>query len=391
MRDYTTDDDQHAAQWREQWALPADVIYLNHGSFGPSPVAVRRAFGEWQKRLESEPWDFLVRQLGDHLAEARRRVGAFLGADPDDLVFVENATTGMNIAAASTALEPGDEVLLTDHEYGAVVRIWDHACHRAGAKLVVAELPSPMRSPEEVIDAIFARATQRTRVLVFSHVTSPTATILPAEATCRRGRERGLTVCVDGPHAVGMLPVDLARLDCDYYALSAHKWLSAPFGSGALYVSKKAQQRVHPVVRSWGKPARGHAPSWRDEFDWAGTRDSSAFLSIPAAIEFLESAGLDAFRERTHALAGYARRKISEVTGLAPLVPESPEWYSSMTALRLPTVDAASLEDALWQRHRIEVPVVEWNDRQLIRISCHLYTQSWEIDRLAEALGALLA
>jgi isopenicillin-N epimerase len=375
---------------RCQWSLRSGVSYLNHGSFGPSPQPVLAARRAWLERLESEPMDFLVRELDDRLAEARQVLGRFVGSAADDLLFVDNATVGMNLVAANLRLQPGDEVLANDHEYGAVLRTWERACRRSGARLVVGQIPVPLTYTGEVVDAIFRSATDRTKLIVFSHVTSPTAIVMPAEAISLAARHRGIPVCIDGPHALAMRPLELARLDCDYYTASCHKWLCAPFGSGFLYVHPRRQATMEPLVVSWGRTPEGHAPSWRDEFTWSGTRDPSTFLATAAAIEFLEKIGLDAFRERTHQLARRARSLITSLTGLDALVPDSPEWYGSMISLPLPPGEAAPLQQALWEKYQIEVPIVEWNGRRLVRPSCHLYTQEGELERLAEALRELV-
>ncbi len=385
-------------QWRGEWTLPDDVTYLNHGSFGPSPRSVQHARRQWSEKLEGQPMDFFVRQLEGHRADARARIGEFVGADPRNLVFVDNATSGMNIVARSMDLQAGDEVLLTDHEYGAVMRIWQSVCRPVGARVFVKSLPSPVRSAGALVDAVLEGVTQDTRLIVVSHVTSATALIFPVEEVCRRAGERGVPVCIDGPHAVAMLPLQLERIGCDFYTASCHKWLSAPFGSGFLWVSPKRHGRMQPAIRSWGRGEAGAVSDWRDEFNWSGTRDPAAFFSIPAAIEFLQSVGLETFRERTHELARYARTRITELTGLEPLVPDERDWYGPMTALPLPATGEAPpeppspdpLQNALWERYRIEVLVSHWNENRLLRVSCHLYNSKADIDRLVEALGALL-
>jgi isopenicillin-N epimerase len=384
-----------------QWSFPAGTTYLNHGSFGPSPRCVQEAREELQRRLEAQPMDFFLRQLPPLLIAARARLAAFVGAAADDLVFVDNATVGMNVVAASVALCPGDEVLLNDHEYGAVLRIWERRCQDAGAKVVVQRLPQPVHTADELADAIFAGASDRTRLLVFSHVTSPTAVILPAAVICRRARAAGIAVCIDGPHAVAMLPLDVASLDCDFYAASCHKWLSAPFGSGVLYVHPRRQAAVRPAIVSWGRTLEGDSPSWRDEFHWLGTRDTTAWLAVPAAIDFLEGVGLNEFRRETHELARYARERIGELTAevaagraagdLEPLTPDEPVWYGSMAAMPLPPGEAEPLMRALWERHGIEVPIIDWSGRRLIRVSCHVYNTRADVDRLVGALKAEIA
>lgn len=378
------------AELRRQWLIPAEVTYLNHGSFGPSPRSVLDARCQWIGRLESQPMDFFLRQMLPALDETRRRLGRFVGAGDDDLVLVENATAAMNVVAASVALAPGDEVLANDHEYGAVLRIWQRKCEQVGARLVIQELPCPIQSPQQVADALLAGVTPRTRLLVFSHVTSPTAVIMPAELICRRARALGLSVCIDGPHAVAMLPLDLAALDCDYYTASCHKWLCGPFGSGFLYAHPRARSGIAAPLLSWNT-APGEAPSWRSDFSWLGTRDPSALLAVPMAIDFLQRVGLDAFRARTHFLARFAREELQRRLGLEPLVPDDPQWYGSMVTLSLPAGDGPALQQALWQRWRIEIPVVTWRQRRWIRPSCHLYNAPADYLRLAEALEQLLA
>jgi len=372
-----------------QWALEPGITYLNHGSFGPSPRPVLVARRAWQERLQANPINFLNREMEGALAAARQRLGQFVGCSADDLVLTDNATFAMNIVAQSFPLAAGDEVLVTDHEYGADVRIWQQRCDTTRARLVTARLPRPLSSADEVVAALFACATPRTRLLVFSHVTSPTAVVLPAEAICRRARELGLAVCIDGPHAIGMRPLDLAALDCDYYAASCHKWLSAPIGSGFLYVHPRAQTGIRSPVVSWGKPF-GEVKTWRDELVWLGTRDPSALLAIPAAVDFFEAVGWEEFRAHGHALARLAREKIGELTGLEPLVPDSVDWYGSMISLPMPAGVDQSLQRTLWEQHRIEIPLTLWQDRWWIRPSCHLYTLSEDIERLVDALRGLL-
>lgn len=380
--------------WTSEWSLEPGVTYLNHGSFGPSPDTVRRARVQWLDALERQPMDFLVRRLEPLLDEAAARLGAFVGCRGDDLVFVPNATTGMNVVASSIELAAGDEVLLTDHEYGAVVRIWGQRCGRVGAKCVTARLPLPLETKDAVVDALFESVTDRTRLIVVSHVTSQTAAILPIAEICQRARAEQIPVCVDGPHAIGMVPLQIAELGCDFYTASCHKWLSGPFGSGFLYVSPRRRGRLQPPVTSWGRSLSGRQASWRDEFYWPGTYDPTPFLALPAAIDFLERVGLEEFRSQTHTLARNARQRVAEFTGGEPFVPDDPAWYGSMITIPLPEVPRSDawpgkphpLQVVLWERFQIEVPVFEWRQRLCLRVSCHLYNRPEDIDRLLDAL-----
>jgi isopenicillin-N epimerase len=351
---------------------------------------VQAARREWQARLDEQPMDFFVRQLEGLLRATREKLAAFVGTKAENLVLVDNATYGMNVVAASVPLAACDEVILNDHEYGAVKRIWERACERASAKLKIVSLGTRVESADEIVDKLAGAFTPRTKLLVVSHITSPTAITLPVREICQRAQREGVPVCIDGPHAVAQVPVAIDELGCAFYAASCHKWLSAPLGSGFLYVHPSWQAQVEPVVLSWGRIDGDGPTNWADEFVWSGTRDASAFLAITAAIEFLESVGIDAFRQRTHHLARYVRERLAEFSQELPITPDDPQWYASMAHAPLPPGEAKPLQRALWQQHGIEVPIIEFGGRRWIRVSCHLYTQREQLDRLIAALASLV-
>lgn len=388
-----------ASSLRDLWALQPGVTYLNHGSFGPSPRSVLAAQQEWQARLAANPVDFFVRNLEGALDEARDVLADFIGTKPERLLFVDNATFGMNFVAHSLSLAAGDEVLLTDHEYGAVIRIWRNVCQRTGAELKSVRLPEPMTGTAAVVEAVTSRLTPRTRVLVVSHVTSPTAIILPVWEICAAVRrvQPDVLIVIDGPHAPAALPLRLEELSCDYYTASLHKWLSAPCGSGFLYVHPRRQQALQPLIVSWGASLSGRPVSWRDEYTWLGTRDPSACLAVPAAIDFLRQQGADHFRQEGHRLAQLARHRLSEVTGIEPFIPESSAWYGPMVAVPLGERALKHAEghlhpvqQKLWEQAGIEVPVTRWRSRYFLRVSCHLYNTQAEIELLAHRLPEVL-
>jgi isopenicillin-N epimerase len=383
-------DDAAWANFRDHWAIRSDTTYLNHGSFGPPPLAVQAARRAWQNRLDEQPMDFFVRQLEGLLHDTRHKLAAFVGTTAENLVLVDNATYGMNVVAASVPLGACDEVILNDHEYGAVKRIWQRACDKASAKLKVVSLPPHIESSTQIVDALASAFTPRTKLLVVSHITSPTAITMPVQEICARAQREGVPVCIDGPHAIAQLPVNVDNLGCAIYAASCHKWLSAPLGSGFLYVHPSWQQQVEPPVMSWGRIDGDGPKSWADEFIWNGTRDASAFLGISAAIDFLGSVGLNAFRQRTHHLARYVRGQLAQFSSESPITPDDPQWYTCMAHAPLPPGDAKALQRVLWEQHRIEVPVIDFGGRRWIRVSCHLYTQREELDRLILALRASL-
>ncbi len=392
-------DDWNWREWADHWSLEPGTLYFNHGAFGPSPRPVIEARHQALEELERNPMDFYVRRLDERLDHVTMRLAQSFGCAGGDLVLVPNSTVAMNAVAHSVKLESGDEVLLTDHDYGAVVRAWGRRCGPVGAKTVLACPSDELHSSDQITQAIADRITPKTRIIVVSHVTSPTATVFPVADICRLAKERGILVCIDGPHALMMRPVNLRALGCDYYVASCHKWLSAPFGTGFLYVDRRHQQSTQPVVTSWGRRLSGGPSRWQDEFHWFGTYDPSPYLAIPAALDFLEGqVGLERFRGQTHNLARYGRQRLEQVAGSKALVPDDAEWYGSMITMPLPGVATSAdypnmthpLQRALWEEARIEIPIIEWRNRVHIRISCHLYHTPADVDRLCDALTNLL-
>lgn len=383
---------------RSAWLIPDNVTYLNHGSFGPTPRVVLAAREEWSRRLAAQPMNFFLREMEPALDDAAAVLAKFVGTESRHLAFVDNATTAMNIVAMTVPLGPDDEILLNDHEYGAVQRIWRAKAAHHGAKVVTAQIPVPLRTLDDVLEPLFAAVTPRTKLIIVSHVTSPTAIVFPVREICRRAKEHGIPVCIDGPHAIAMQPFSLRELGCDFYCASLHKWLSAPLGSGFLFVASKWQAKVQTPITSWGRSLGGQPARWQDELNWLGTRDPAAYLAVPAAIRFLEAHGIPQFREATHQMAQRARSMLEEITGCAALVPDSEEWYGSMITIPLPDGGPRRsqpnawdpLQQALWDRFRLEIPVVDWHDRRHLRVSCHLYNAESDLQRLAQALHQLL-
>ncbi|MEJ2737902.1 MAG: aminotransferase class V-fold PLP-dependent enzyme, partial [Anaerolineae bacterium] len=307
---------------RDQFLLRPGVVFLNHGSFGACPRPVFEAYRAWQLALQRQPVEFLARRFQELMHGARAALGAYLGAAPDDLVYVPNATTALNVVARSLPLQAGDEVLSTDHEYGAIDRTWRFVCARRGARYVNHPLPLPLESTPQVVDTIWSGVTGRTKVLSLSHVTSPTALILPVEELVCRARQAGILTVVDGAHAPGQIPLDLSAIGADFYAGNLHKWVCAPPGSGFLHARREMQHLLQPLVVSWGWQSDTPGPSrFVDEQEWQGTRDIAAYLSVPAAIRFQAEHDWPAVRDRCHALVQYARRAIAAVTGLPPICP----------------------------------------------------------------------
>jgi len=387
------------AQLRHEFLLDPDVVFLNHGSYGACPRPVFERYQEWQLELERRPVEFLGRRLDTLLAEARAAFGEYVNADPDDLVFVQNATAGVNLAARAVAFQPGDEVLSTSLEYGALDLAWTHICGRARARYVRMPVTLPLR---DAVDEIWNGVSERTRVLFLSHVTSETAVQLPIEELCARARERGITTVIDGAHVPGHIPLDLRALDVDYYAGNCHKWLCAPKGAGFLHVRRERQGGVRPVVISHGANSpRTDRSRLLLEFDWTGSHDPTAYLCVPEAIRFLGGllpGGWPELMARNRQLALEARRILCDALDAMPPAPE--EMVGALAAVPLPDgADAPlrsplyvdPLQDVLLERYRIEVPIVPWPapPKRLVRVSCQAYNARDDYERLATALREL--
>ncbi len=370
--------------------LDPNIVFLNHGSFGATPRPVFDTYQRWQRELERQPVEFLGRRFADLMRDARTRLAAFVGCAADDLVYVPNATTAVNIVARGLPLNPGDEILATDHEYGAMDRVWQFVCRKTGAVYVRQPMPVPVTTAADFVETLWAGVTPRTRVLFLSHITSPTALIFPIATLCRRARDAGILTVVDGAHALGQIPLRLEEIGADVYTSNAHKWLCAPKGAAFLYVRRDAQPLIEPLIVSWGYAAEKPRTSrFVDEQEWTGTRDLSAYLSVPAAIEFQKEHHWDQVRQNCHALARVARERITALTGLAPLSPDAPEWYAQMITLPLPPCDAAQIKTRLLDEFHIEVPVLVWQGRPFLRVSIQAYNTSSDVERLVDALARM--
>jgi isopenicillin-N epimerase len=386
------------------WTLDPAVRFLNHGSFGATPRTVLEAQDAWRARMEREPVAFFARDLEQALDAAREALAPFVGANPDDLAFVTNATTGINIVALSLRLEPGDEIVLLDHAYPAARNALRAVADVAGARVVTARLPFPGATPEDACEAVLGAVGGRTRLVMLDHVTSPTGLVLPVAEIVAALTERGIDTLVDAAHAPGMVDVDLEAIGAAYTTGNCHKWMCAPKGSAFLHVRRDRQARVRPLVISHGATStRTDRSRFRLEHDWTGTLDPTPWLSVPAAIAFGEGllpGGWDALRERGHRLALETRDLLSDALGEPSPAPDT--MVGAMVAVPLPpTTDPipeatyadpvhAALLDA-----GIQVAISPWPQdpdgrpwRRLVRVSCAPYVDLDDIEALAAALPA---
>jgi isopenicillin-N epimerase len=376
---------------KEQFLLDPNVVFLNHGSFGATPKPVFDIYQAWQRELERQPVEFLGRCATELLAGSRAVLADYLGTQRDNLVYVTNATVGVNIVAHSLRLGPGDEVLATDHEYGACDRTWRFLAQKQGFSYNNQPISVPLTTEEDFIEQFWHGITPRTRLIFISHITSPTANIFPIDEVCRLARARGLLTLVDGAHAPGQIPLNLEKIGADFYTGNLHKWLSSPKGAGFLYARPEVQALLEPLIVSWGWQSEMPGPSqFLDQHEWQGTRDLAAFLSVPAAIQFQKENDWKEVREACHALAVEAESRICALTGRPSLYPDD-TWFAQMLSARLPAkTDIVALKSRLYEGFRVEVPLMEWNGHKLIRVSVQGYNIHQDIDRLLLALKAEL-
>lgn len=378
---------------KEYFLLDPTVVFLNHGSYGATPKPVFEAYQNWQLRLERQPVLFLGRELPGLLHQSRVVLGEYLNADADDLVYIPNATHGVNIIAHSLQLKLGDEILTSDHEYGACDYTWDFMCGKTGARYIHQPIPLPVHSQEEIIEQFWQGVTPQTKVIYLSQITSSTALRLPVEEICSRARAAGIMTIIDAAHSPGQIPVDLEALDADIVFGNAHKWLLNAKGSAFLYVRRELQALIDPLVVSWGyhaAPEIATGSRFVDFLQWTGTRDPAAALTVPDAIQFMKDHDWDNVRCQCHVLLREAIERICDLTKMPPLYPLDSDFYDQMGIAPLPRSNLSILKSRLYDEYKIEVPLTEWRDKQFIRISVQGYNTQEDLDALVSALKNLL-
>lgn len=380
---------------RSEWMLEPEAIYLNHGTVGATPRCVLAAQQAFRDEMERHPARFQIRELADvhefpmtrkpRLRVAAAEIAAFVGAREDDLVFVDNATTGCNAVLRAWDFGPGDEILVTDHGYGAVTKTAEYVASRTGAKVRTVVLPWPHVTPEAVVQAVRDALTPAARMLVVDHICAPTALVLPLREIAAACRERGVLTLVDGAHAPGMLPLELGALGCDFYTGNLHKWAMAPRSSAILWVAPEHQPKLHPTVISWGF-GFGIAA----EFDLLGTRDATAHLAAPAGVAFMRGLGLDAMRAYNHGLAWEAAQRFAAGWGTAVPAPES--MYGSMVTVRMGESWRGwesrqwEVKTRLLERYHIETQPLVFRGELAIRLAAQVYNERSDFDALWTAL-----
>ncbi len=379
---------------RKQFLLDPEVIFLNHGSFGATPKPVFETYQDWQRKLEKQPVEFLDREFHGNIRTARIRLGATLGADPRNLAYIPNATFGVNIVARSLNLDPGDEILTSDHEYGACDNIFSFLSHKQGIKLVRQHIPLPLPSPEKILELFWEGVTDQTRLVFLSQITSSTAVRFPIESICNRANDAGILVLIDGAHAPGQIDLNLDKIGADFYTGNCHKWLLSPKGSAFLFVTPECQDLIEPLVVNWGWGE--NCPYESDSrflalLEWWGTKDPAAYLSVPAAIQFQDDHNWEKVRENCQDMLSNTLSEIESLTGMPSIYGENKSNHIQLGTAEL-SLDCQPqrLQKWLYQEYKIEIPVIEWKDRWFLRPSVQGYNDQGDLDQLVKALKHFL-
>ena len=366
--------------------LDPNITYLNHGSYGSCPSSVFNDYQKLQKRLEQQPVQFMTKYLWKYLKESRDTLGTFLNCDGDDLLLFANPTTAINNVIENLNLNKGDEVLMTQHEYGALVRAWSRSSKRNNFSIVQQPVKVPVSSKKNFIKQFLAGITMNTKVVFISQITSQTGLIFPIEEICEYATKKGIVTIVDGAHVPGHIDLNISNLECDFYTGTCHKWLCAPKGSSFLYVRKSFQANIKPQVVSWGEEGDDPGPSqFQMDFQWQGTKDMSSFLSIPSAIHFIESNNWKEYHKISKELILEVSEDLKNLFGTNPLF-KSEDWVGQMVSHPLPSNTPENLKEMLWEKFLIEVPVFEWKKQKYIRVSAHFYNDRNDMNTLINAL-----
>jgi isopenicillin-N epimerase len=378
---------------RDDFMLRRDMRLLNNGSFGACPKPVFAEYQRWQVEFEEHPGKF-VNQWSSLLEVARVRLADYLHTTQDRLAFVTNATMGVNVVAHSlrSYLQPGDEVLTTNHEYGACNHAWQFNCGKAGAEYINHPIELPIHSTADFVDRFWDGVTERTRVIYLSHTTSPTALTFPLTEICRRARQEGILTVVDGAHVPGQRELFLDDLGPDFYTGNCHKWMCGPKGTAFLYVRPEVQHLIEPLIvgHGWFPDKHSEKPLY-DYVEMFGTREMAGFLAVPAGIDYMDHHNWEQVRARCHDMALQAKRTIENTFDTESICPEDFEWFSQLCPIRLPdNTDMDKLRQIFTDQYQIEMPLITWNNVKLARLSVQIYTSQEEVDTFVDALLAHL-
>ena len=369
--------------------LDPDITFLNHGSYGACSKPVFKEYQDWQQKLENQPVQFMTNQVYSAMEKSRESMSQFVGCDEKELVFFQNPTTAVTNVIYNLDLKPGDEVLMSNHEYGALVRAWKMWGKKTGVKIIQQDISMPVTTEENFIEDFWTGVTDQTKVIFLSHITSSTALIFPIEKIIKLAKEQNILTIIDGAHVPAHIPLNIHELGCDFYIGACHKWLCAPKGSSFLFVKKDHQDWVKPVVVSWGKDGDDPTPSeFIQNFQWQGTRDMSAFLTIPTAINFYIKE-IKPYQESCKKIIQDTCSEFQSILNTEPIF-AGREWLAQLVAHPLPKNRPSNLKKRLWEEYQIEIPVFEWNRQEFVRVSIQVYNTQKDVDLLMSALRSLI-
>ena len=375
---------------REQFLIDPTVAYLNHGSYGACPIPVFEAYQAYQKELETEPASLLYRDFASRIQKSRERLALFLNCQSDQLAFVRNATYGMNMAANSVDLQPGDKVLATNFEYGAVERMWEMICAERGAELVKVKIPLPYQSSEAMIQLFKSQIDSSIKVITFPHISAATAQLFPIKDLVQLAKSHGALSVIDGAHAPGQINVKLKDIDADFYVGNCHKWMLSPKGVGFVYVARKWEDKIRPPAISWGNISSG-TNRLLLENDWQGTADISPILAVEDSITFLkENQWFNRVIPECSKLIDEFNTTILDVTGMRSLYEKNDFEPPQMRSFLLPDGNHSSLHNRLFHDFMIELPVFMDFEDHFFRVSVQAYNNRSDLERLIDALKELL-
>jgi isopenicillin-N epimerase len=377
---------------KSRFLLRSDITYLNFGSFGACARPVFEKYQQFQLELEQEPVLFITGNGPKYLEQSRAALGQYLHADKDDLVYVSNPSYAVNAVARSMKLKAGDEVLTTDLEYGACDKTWAYYCEQTGARYIRQAIPLPLTDKTAFADALFKGVSKQTKLIFISHITSSTALRLPVEEVIARAKTYGIPVFVDGAHAPGQIPLDLAALGADYYTGACHKWMLTPKGSSFLFVQKEKQGAIDPLVISWGYKAQAPShSSFLDYHQFNGTRDFSAFLTIPAAIEFMKENDWEKVSASCRQLVKDNAAAFFEVTGGRALAPLTDQFILQLLSAEIKTSEPEKLHELLFEKYKIQIPVMRHGDKVYLRYSINAFNSQEDMNSLFAAIKDIKA
>ena len=374
---------------KDWFLLDSDITFLNHGSYGACSKPVFKEYQDWQKKLEDQPVQFMTNQVYSAMEKSRESMSQFVECDEEELVFFQNPTTAVTNVIYNLDLKPGDEVLMSNHEYGALVRAWKMWGKKTGVKIIQQDISMPVTTEENFIENFWTGVTDQTKVIFLSHITSSTALIFPIEKIIKLAKEQNILTIIDGAHVPAHIPLNIHELGCDFYTGACHKWLCAPKGSSFLFVKKEHQDWVKPVVVSWGKDGDDPSPSeFIQNFQWQGTRDMSAFLTIPTAINFYIKE-IRPYQESCKKIIQDTYSEFPSVLNTEP-ISAGREWLAQLVAHPLPKNIPSNLKKRLWEEYQIEIPVFEWSGQEFVRVSIQVYNTQKDVDLLMSALRSLI-